>query len=110
VTRAAIAAAVAAGLVALPAVVRAAPGAPPPPPPKSEAAPQPWRAEFDDICARTQDAMTLTVPELKGLIARADALKPRLETLEPSQRKVFVRRLEACRNLYQYVLDARESG
>jgi hypothetical protein len=69
-----------------------------------------WRAEFDDLCARTQDAMALSSDELKALVRRSDALLPELEKLEPTERKVFVRRLQACRALYQFVLDTREKG
>ena len=69
-----------------------------------------WRAEFDGICARTQDAMALTSEELKALVARSDALLPALEKLDVPQRKVFKTRLAACRNLYQFVLDSREQG
>ena len=67
-----------------------------------------WRAEFDAICAGTQDAMTLSTEELKALVARADELLPRLQQLEPAQRKVFTTRLNGCRNLYQFILDTRE--
>jgi hypothetical protein len=69
-----------------------------------------WRAEFDEICARTQDAMALSSADLRALLARAERLLPELERLEPTQRKVYARRLEACRSLYQFVLDAREKG
>ena len=69
-----------------------------------------WRAEFEAICAKTQDAMALTSEELKSLVARSDALLPALEKLDAPQRKVFTTRLNACRNLYQFVLDSREPG
>ncbi len=76
----------------------------------SAAAAEGWRAEFDDICARTQDAMTLSSDELKGLVARCDALKPSIDKLDDSQKKVFARRLQQCRDLYQFVLDSRAGG
>jgi hypothetical protein len=69
-----------------------------------------WRAEFDEICARTQDAMALSSAELRSLVTRSEQLVPALERLEPTQRKVFLKRLEACRSLYQFVLDTREKG
>lgn len=86
-----------------------APGGGPTPLPRAQAA-EPWRAEFDAICARTQDAMSLSLDELRSLVGRSDRLLPDLERLEPSQRKVFVRRLQACRNLYQFVLESRQKG
>jgi hypothetical protein len=69
-----------------------------------------WRGEFDEICAKTQDAMALSTEELRSLVARSSKLLVELERLEPTQRKVYVRRLEACRNLYQFVLDTRDKG
>lgn len=67
-----------------------------------------WRDEFERICARTQDAMTLSTDELRALVAAADALLPRIEQLGESERKVYGRRLKACRNLYAFMLETRE--
>lgn len=66
-----------------------------------------WRAEFDEVCSKTQDAMALSTEELRGLVARCDALKPRIEALDEPRRKVFGRRLQGCRDLYQFVIDFR---
>ena len=67
-----------------------------------------WKAEYEAVCSKTDVAMTLAVPELKELIARCDRLKPRIEAEEESTRKVYLRRLQMCRDLYQYVLDSKE--
>ena len=67
-----------------------------------------WSAEFEEVCSRTQDAMTLPSDELRALVARCDALKPKIEALDPSRRKVYERRLKLCRDLYAFVLEARE--
>jgi hypothetical protein len=71
------------------------------------AAEEAWLAEFEAVCSRTQDAMTLSTDELRALVARCDGLKPKVEALDPSRRKVYLRRLQLCRELYQFVLDAR---
>ena len=67
-----------------------------------------WRKEFDDICAKTQDAMALSADELRSLVARCESLKPQLDKLDESSRKVLTKRLQACRDLYQFVLESRE--
>ena len=67
-----------------------------------------WRKEFDDVCSKTQDAMVLTDDELRSLVGRCDKLKPFIDGLGESQRKVFSRRLQACRDLYWFVLESRE--
>jgi len=67
-----------------------------------------WKTEYESVCAKTDMAMVLSVEELKGLIARCDKLKPQIEKDEESTRKVYLRRLHMCRELYQYVLDTKE--
>lgn len=68
-----------------------------------------WRKEFDDVCARTQDAESFSNQELKDIIDRCDALKPRIEKIEESQSKVALKRLKMCRDLYVFVLQAKEN-
>jgi hypothetical protein len=74
------------------------------------AAAQDWKKEFEDICGKTQDAMALPLEELKTLVSRCDKLKPQLEKLDESQRKVYSRRLQVCRDLYQFVIESRPQG
>lgn len=68
-----------------------------------------WQQEFEEICSKTQDAMTLSPEELKSLIERCDALLPRLEKLDESGKKVYLGRLRMCRGLYVYVLDSKNN-
>jgi len=68
-----------------------------------------WKREFDNICSKTQDAMEFSAGELRNLIARCDALKPRIERLDEPQRKVTLKRLQMCRDLYVYLLEAKEN-
>jgi hypothetical protein len=97
------------GALALAAALAAAPrgGAPLVAQARAEA---PWLDEFSDVCGRTQDAMSLDDATLKDLVSRCDQLKPQVERLEGPQRKVYLRRLETCRALYQFVLDSRAAG
>ncbi len=76
-----------------------------PPPAFAE---QNWKNEFDEICAKNDDAMSLGVDELKNLIQRCDKLKPRIEALDETPRKVYLRRLQLCRELYLFVLESKE--
>lgn len=68
-----------------------------------------WKAEFESVCSKTDVAMMLSGEELKSLIARCDGLKRQIEVEEESTRKVYLRRLQMCRDLYKYVLESRES-
>lgn len=66
-----------------------------------------WKAEFDNICAKTDVAMTLSKDELSERIVRCDRLKARIEAEEESTRKVYLRRLRMCQDLYRYVLQSK---
>ncbi len=75
---------------------------------QSEAALDSWHKEFDDLCSRTQDAMTLSEDQLNDLIRRSDALAPQIGKLDDSRRKIYGGRLRMCRGLYAYVLDSKK--
>lgn len=68
-----------------------------------------WQQEFEDICSRTQDAMTFSIEELTSLVQRCDALLPQIEKLDDTQRKVYTGRLRMCRGLYAYVLNSKKN-
>jgi len=67
-----------------------------------------WKAEFEDICSKTQDAMSFTVVELRSLIERADKLKPLIQKLDETERKVYLKRLQMCRDLFVFALGEKE--
>ena len=81
-----------------------------PSPPPQDSAGEAWQKEFDDICSKTQDAMTFSVDELKALVKRCDALAPRLEKLDETRKKVYLRRLKQCRGLFEYVLESKQES
>jgi len=70
---------------------------------------EPWRAEFDAACGRTDDAMALSLPELDQLIQRCGALQKVIEGQDESVRKVYLKRLQLCRNLYVYVVEYKKN-
>lgn len=66
-----------------------------------------WRTDFDAACAQSDDAMAFSIPELKKLIERCDRVQKSIEAEEDTVRKVFLRRLQLCRNLYVFVLETK---
>ncbi|HAS55613.1 MAG: hypothetical protein A2X56_12590 [Nitrospirae bacterium GWC2_57_13] len=69
-----------------------------------------WKAEFEAICAHTGNATELSKDEIKVLIDRCRKLEPALEKLEATEKKVYKRRLQMCRELYEYVLKSKEAA
>lgn len=67
-----------------------------------------WKKEFEDICSKTDSSMALPSEELKSLVARCDKLKAVIDSQDESTKKVFRKRLQLCRDLYDYVLKSRE--
>ena len=65
-----------------------------------------WMPEFQDICGRTQEADAMSKDELKALLARCEKLKPIIEKSENPQKNVYLFRLEKCRKLFAYMLEA----
>ena len=76
--------------------------------PSESLAQEEWKAEFDAVCSKTDVAMTLPVGELKDLVARCAKLKGRIEAQEESTRKVYLRRIQMCGDLYRYVLENKK--
>ena len=66
-----------------------------------------WKTEFEDICSKTQDSMAFTPDELKRLVDRCEALKPRIEKLDETQRKVYLKRLQMCRDHLVFVIESK---
>ncbi len=66
-----------------------------------------WKKEFEDVCSQTQDAMSFTPDELKGLVGRCDALRPRIDKLDETQKKIYLKRLQMCRDLFAYTLESK---
>jgi len=71
------------------------------------AAERAWLAEFNEICAKTEVAMSLSSEELMALLTRCEQLQPAIEAEDPSTRKVYLRRLQQCRDLYRFVLESK---
>lgn len=69
-----------------------------------------WKEQIMELCAKTDVAMSLTSEELKELVVGCDKLKPVIESLEETPRKVYRKRLQMCRDLFAYVLESNESN
>ena len=75
-----------------------------------QAAGKDWKGDFDRVCGQSDNAMNMTVDELKGALAQCDALKSVIEGLEATPRKIYLKRLQMCRNLFGYMLESRLKG
>jgi len=69
-----------------------------------------WKKEFDDICSKTQDAMAFSPGELRSLVERCNRLRPLIEKLDETRRKVYLKRLQMCRDLFSFVLESKEKN
>jgi hypothetical protein len=67
-----------------------------------------WKKEFEEICGNSDDSMKLSQEELRKRIAGCDRLRPSIEALEETPRKVYLKRLQMCRGLLIFVLESKE--
>ena len=71
-----------------------------------------WKQEYSSVCAKTQNAMSLTPEELKSYIDRCDKLLALINELEgekaATEKKVYTKRVKMCRELYQFALENKE--
>jgi hypothetical protein len=68
-----------------------------------------WKTEFDAVCSKTQHAMKFSIEELKDIIVRCDKLKPLIKKLNGPVKKISLRKLKKCRDLYQFVLESKQA-
>lgn len=66
-----------------------------------------WESDFDRICGVTDMATTLSVNELRDLIADCDRLLETLSKVNHPKKKLYIFRLKKCRNLFAFVLDTK---
>ncbi|HTZ18014.1 MAG TPA: hypothetical protein VMB78_06190 [Dissulfurispiraceae bacterium] len=67
-----------------------------------------WVKEFDAVCSQTGDAMDMTKDQLKQLIGRCNKLQSEIEKQDEITRKVYLKRLKSCRELYEFVLNTKD--
>jgi len=68
-----------------------------------------WRQELMEICSKAGETLSFSREELKMLLQRGEKLKPAIESLEETPRKVYLKRLQKCMNLYTFVLESKEA-
>lgn len=73
----------------------------------SEPTPPAWGSEFEALCARTPEVMSLSREALQQLVAECDRMQPLVEALPESPRKVYRKRLELTRKLLLFALEAK---
>ena len=67
-----------------------------------------WLKEFEAVCSQTGDAMDMTKDQLNQLVERCNRLKPDIEKQDEITKKVYLKRLESCRALYQFILETKD--
>jgi len=67
-----------------------------------------WKQAFNDLCAKTQNAMAYMPDELRDFVADCDRLKAAINELQEPEKTIYGKRLERCRGVFDYVLQAKE--
>jgi hypothetical protein len=77
------------------------------PAPGTAASEEDWKVELAEVCAKTDISMTLSREELQVLISRCEELEKKIGAEDKVVRKIYLRRVERCRNLFAYVLESK---
>lgn len=70
---------------------------------------EPWKQELMEVCSKADEALSFSKEELKMLLQKGEKLKPEIEALAETPRKVYLKRLQKCMNLYIFVLESKEA-
>lgn len=70
---------------------------------------EPWKLELMEVCSKADEALSFSKEELKMLLQKGEKLKPEIEALAETPRKVYLKRLQKCMNLYIFVLESKEA-
>ena len=68
------------------------------------------KKDFEAVCANSENGEHLGKEELQKLLGQCDRLKPRIEALEDTERRFYLRRLKSCRDLYQFMIESADAG
>ena len=64
--------------------------------------------EFDALCIHTQAAESLSLVELRELVAECDKLREVIEQSNDPKKKVLLFRLKKCRDFLYFILATKE--
>jgi hypothetical protein len=68
-----------------------------------------WKESFEAICAQTAEATSLSTEDVRELLQRSEELTRTIEKIDDPHKKVYLFRLNKCRNFFKYILETRES-
>ncbi len=66
-----------------------------------------WLRELDELCGSSQAAMTLSSEEVTTLVERCDRIIAEITGTDNPRKKLYLFRLERCRNFYQYIINLK---
>ena len=66
-----------------------------------------WKVELEEVCVKTDISMTLSREELQALILRCEELEKRIGEEDEVVRKIYLRRLKRCRDLFVYMMESK---
>jgi len=69
-----------------------------------------WKKEFDELCGHTNEAMALPAERLNQLIDRCNKFISKIEAADNPRKKVYLFRVQKCKDLYQFVIDSIKEG
>ena len=69
-----------------------------------------WRDEYNSICGDSQEAVLLPREEINTLIDKCDKLLNKIKAADNPRKKIFIFRIEKCKNFYKFIADSAKDG
>lgn len=66
-----------------------------------------WKTEYEEVCGKTDLLGDMPPDALQHLLTRAEKLAASIPAQNETARKVTAKRLKACRDMIQFMLDAK---
>ena len=67
-----------------------------------------WKQEFERICIQVESAGERSDDQLRRLIDDSERLLERLAEVDEPQVKIYVQRLQRCRDFFTFMLQTRD--
>lgn len=74
----------------------------------SQASAESLEESFARLCGQVGNTQSLAPEELKGLVAECDRLLEAFRERNENKDKVYLMRLQQCRNFYDYMAEVKE--
>lgn len=69
-----------------------------------------WKKQYNRLCGKSHEAVSMTEEDLASHIKQCDELLRTIDQSDYLRKKIYLFRIEKCRNFYQFLIDSKKDG